>query len=201
MSKPPPTPAPLKGPGSRNFRIFLMLVASFYLLSMWANGAGVPFASRVTPRWFEYYTQISRLFPRANTSSRDFFLEGWDCNTGRFVALDRARFFPMHAGNKENRFHRIAHFHSKDAPVLHALDAFVVDRHNAAPDPLDVTLGGIRIREARRAIPPLGTTVERYAMPDLDALPSEQRRLVYTTPKSKRAERCGKAPPREGEDA
>jgi hypothetical protein len=119
--------------------------------------------------------------------------------------MDVAPWFPIQAGNKENRFQRAVYFYGRNRKVMADLDRFLVSRRNA-----DVTLGergergeagssagpigGIRIVAASKPIPDPGGPVSRYRPEPLSAYPPERVRTLYQTPERLRWKRCRELP-------
>jgi hypothetical protein len=143
------------------------------------------------------FTQLTALFPKASEYSFEYRVEGWICGENRFRELDYRRWFPMRTGDKENRFQRLGYFYMSrpSRPVLRALDAWLVEHHNAeaAPgDGIDAPIGGIQLMSLRLPIPPVGGELERYRWKPLAEIPESQRKIWYYTPVSTRKERCKK---------
>ncbi len=164
----------------------LRILAVVYLAGVWLDGVGSTAFAKVLPRPVGYFFQVSVLFPLAALTTIDYRAEGWLCREGRWVELDTTPYFPIDAHTKENRFNRVMHFARDDHKVMAALDDYLVHEHNAHHD---TQIGGVRLQSLRIPIPKLGH-VERYALHSLADYPEDQRKRFFTTPKSKRAERC-----------
>lgn len=194
-AKPEPV-APPPPPWRRNV---LVAVAAIYLAVVWLDGVGSNLPAKLLPRAALYFGQIAALFKWAGEKQIDYRAEGWLCAEKRWVEIDVRPFFPLDAGNKENRFYRAVQFYRRDRKVMRALDEFIVQRENARSDR---RIGGVRILSLRIPYPAPGSTIEPYKRQELSTYPEEQRHNWYWTPKSKRHERCGdrSAPPPKDDD-
>ncbi len=87
------------------------------------------------------------------------------------------------------------HFFRQDETTMHALDAYLVERHASGKglDGIDAlkTLGGVRLLSLRIPLPNPGEALERNRRLPLAAYPEDERHVFYHTPRSKLAERCG----------
>jgi hypothetical protein len=172
----------------------LTVVAAVYFGSIWLDAMGSNLHTRLLPNTLTYFTQVAGLFPNAALATIEYRVEGWDCAGNRWREIDPRTDFPMDADSKENRFYRALHFFRQSRPVMHALDEFLVDRHNArARDGREEVglIGGIRTQSIRVPLPQPGQKIERYARLPADSYPEGQRHYWYWTLTSRREERCG----------
>jgi hypothetical protein len=178
-------------------RLALGAVATAYLAGVWLDGVGSTLPSHLLPRVPNYFLQIAALFPRAATMSIDYRAEAWVCADKKWEELDTRPYFPLDPDDKENRFQRVMHFFRQDETTMHALDAYLVDRHASGKgdDGIDAvkTVGGVRLLSLRIPLPNPGDPVERFRRLPLASYPEEQRHVFYHTPRAKAAERCGTA--------
>ncbi|HVZ32679.1 MAG TPA: hypothetical protein VG963_09655, partial [Polyangiaceae bacterium] len=159
---------------------------------------------RWLPSFITYFTEAAALFPNAAQAIIDYRVEGWECSEQRWREIDPRVDFPIDADSKENRFYRALHFFRQNRPVMHALEAYLIERHNARAREAreDVGLiGGIRTLSLRLPVPEPGEHVERYSRQPIDAHPASQRHNWYWTPASRRAENCGLPSPRQEAEA
>ena len=153
-------------------------------------------ATSKVPRPLRYFTQIAGLFPRANRSTIEYHAEGWSCRDKAWREIDLRPWFPIDAGDKENRFSRVMGFYSRERKVMEALEAFVVERANegalerTARGDAAEQIGGARFSVLHVPLPELGARVERYAWHPLASAPDAWKRDLYWTRLSKRRERC-----------
>jgi hypothetical protein len=172
----------------------LTAIAALYLGCVWLDAMGSNLHTRLLPNTLTYFTQVAGLFPNAAVATIEYRVEGWDCAGNRWREIDPRPDFPMDADSKENRFYRALHFFRQSRPVMHALDEFLVDRHNArareAREKVGL-IGGIRTQSIRVPLPQPGQKIEPYARLPADSYPEDQRRYWYWTPRSRREERCG----------
>ncbi|HEX7668761.1 MAG TPA: hypothetical protein VF395_04220 [Polyangiaceae bacterium] len=172
----------------------LTVVAAMYLGSIWLDAVGSNLHTRLLPNTLTYFTQVAGLFTTAALATIEYRVEGWDCAGNRWREIDPRPDFPMDADSKENRFYRALHFFRQRRPVMHALDEFLVGRHNARAREGRETIGlvgGIRTQSIRVPFPKPGQKVEPYVRLPADSYPEEERRYWYWTQKSRREERCG----------
>src|SRR5262249_11409221 len=114
--------------------------------------------------------------------------KGYRCARRRFEELDLSPYFPIHAGDKENRFDRALFFYLENKRVLEALDAYIVDAESKRGDPI----GGVMIFSLRAPISEPGSDEPRYRRVPVDQIPpSVTRRYWYVTGSDERARRCG----------
>ena len=173
----------------------LRVLAALYLVGVWLDGTGTGIAARVLPRTPNYFLQVAALFPYDPPSpSIDYRAEAFLCVDERaWTEIDTRPYFPIDADDKENRFERVMHFFRENRKTMNALDAYLVERHNAGgrEDGIQGRIGGVRFVSLRIPIPPPGTRLERTVRRPLSAYPDEQRALFYHTPRSRLGERCG----------
>lgn len=181
----------------RSGRAVLLFVAAAYLATVWLDGVGSNVPSKLLPRPWVYFAQVSALFPHAAITTIDYRAQGWSCAERRWVEIDVRPYFLLDRDNKENRFQRALQFYRRSRPVMRALDDYVVKRHNAAEP---TRIGGVRFLSLRVPYPALGKHVEPYARKPLASYPESQVKHWYWTPKSIRAERCGSKPASEDTD-
>lgn len=115
------------------------------------------------------------------------------CSEQRWKEIDTRPHFPMHAGNKENRFYRAMHFYRKHRQTLQSLDEYLVDSHNR--DASSERIGGVRLLSLRIPLPALGDPAPRWSRRPASEFQGDRRRNWYWTPRSKRAARCGESGP------
>ncbi|WP_438016247.1 hypothetical protein WMF18_36195 [Sorangium sp. So ce315] len=174
-------------------------LGALYLASILLAAAGSPLPERLLPRTALYFTQIARLFPYAALSSIDHRAEGFRCSDRAWVEIDTRPYFPISAGDKENRFYRAMHFFRQNRPVLQALDEFLVARHNArltagiTEGTAGGRIGGVRLSSLRLPLPEPGQRFPRHERRPLDTMPEELRKVRYHTPQLKRRARCEEA--------
>jgi hypothetical protein len=148
-------------------------------------------------RTLGYFAQSTALFPRSDEYAIEFRLEAWSCTTQAWVPMDMRPYFPMHADDKEGRFQRLAYFYDRERTVMMALDDYLVAQHTAGDgdgrDGVTGPIGGIRLYEVTRPIPPLGATIDRYVFDPMGAVSAELRKDKFWTKSSRRAQRCGNA--------
>jgi hypothetical protein len=174
----------------------LVVLAALYLLTVWLDGVGSTVPHKLMPRTWVFFAQVSALFTTASPKIVDYRAEGWVCSERRWVEIDLLPYFPLDAGNKENRFQRALQFYRRNRTVMHALDDFVVHHHNARGS--EPSIGGVRFLSLRIPYPPPGAHVEPYAVRPVSAYAKDERKDWYFTPRSRRAERCGEG--QSGED-
>ena len=178
-------------------RVALRVLAGTYLAGVWLDGVGSTLPSRMLPRVPNYFLQIAALFPRAATMSIEYRAEAWVCADRQWEELDTRPYFPLDPEDKENRFQRVMHFFRQDEKTMHALDAYLVERHASGRgldgiDPVKA-IGGVRLLSLRIPLPKPGEPLERNHRLTLSAYPDDERHVFYHTPRSKAVERCGTA--------
>lgn len=187
---PPPPPPIAELPEAPTWRRNLLLgVAALYLTTVWLDGVGSNLPAKLAPRPWVYFGQIAALFRWAGEKQIDYRAEGWICAEHRWEEIDVLPFFPLDAGNKENRFYRAVQFYRRDRKVMRALESYVVSRHNAREP--DKRIGGVRFSSLRIPYPAPGSRIEPYERKPLASYTQDQRHDWYWTPGSKRRERCG----------
>ena len=173
------------------------LLAGAYLVCVWVDGVGCSAPYKVLPGTLSYFVGIAQLFPRAASAIVEYRVEGWVCKDKRWEELDYRPYFPLHADDKENRFHRIMFFFRKDTDAMESLDDYLVARHNdgrhAHTDGITSghPIGGVRFVSLRIPIPGAGTQVQRFRHRGLSEYPRNYRHTVYRTDKATLDERCG----------
>ena len=78
--------------------------------------------------------------------SIEYRAEAWVCADKKWEELDTRPYFPLDPEDKENRFQRVMHFFRQDETTMHALDAYLVERHASGKG-----LDGIDCGQARSA--------------------------------------------------
>jgi hypothetical protein len=182
--KEPPEPI-ARGPGPnwlRNVLAALALVYFFALLKHPPHSRGL--------RAISFFTESTCLFPQADVVAQEFRLDGWSCACKAWAPIDPRAYFPIQADDKESRFQRFAYFYKATREAMQALEAWVLDRHDATDDGLAGAIGGIRLTKWTRPIPDPGTDLERYEYRPLTKVPDSERKDLYYTPASKRKARC-----------
>jgi hypothetical protein len=189
------TAAVASGPGPRWLRRALVAAAVIYLAGLWleAYGAGM---QRVLPRPVLYFMQVARLFPNAVPMTTEYRVEAWSCEDRAWHELDERPYFPLHANDKESRFQRAMFFYHHAAPVMKALDAYLVDAANA--DAGRPPIGGVQLLSLRIPVPMPGQPFPRYQRKALDEYPPDYRKYWYRTPNAARTERCNQEIDRRG---
>lgn len=187
----------IRPPGPKWFRLALGIAGGVYLVAIFLGSAGSSVPEKSLPRPLLYFTQVACLFPRAATHSIDYRAVAWSCRKQRFQELDYRAYFPLRPDDKENRYHRVAHFYRNNRRVMQALDAHLVEKHNAkveqgeSPgDGIEGPIGGILVMSLRIPLPEPGTQVDRFTSTPLTEVPREWRKSWYRTPRSLRDERC-----------
>lgn len=113
----------------KSTHVALRVLAGAYLAGVWLDGVGSTLPSHLLPRVPNYFLQVAALFPRAATMSIDYRAEAWVCADRKWEELDTRPYFPLDPDDKENRFQRVMHFFRQDETTMHALDAYLVERH------------------------------------------------------------------------
>jgi hypothetical protein len=184
-------PSPPRARGRTAVRV----LAGVYLAGVWLDGVGSTLPSHVFPRVTNYFFQVAALFPRAATMTIDYRAEAWVCADKKWEEIDPRPYFPIDPDDKENRFQRVMHFFRQQEETMHALDAYLVERHASGngQDGIspDETIGGVRLLSLRIPLPNPGEPLERNRRLPLSAYPEDERHVWYHTPRSKVAERCG----------
>lgn len=181
------------GWGPRGFRLALALLAAVYFLLLFVASSGGGVLDRF-PGPVRFFTQAACLFPSASEKVIEYRAEVWSCRQRQFLPFDPRIDFPIQADDKESRFQRLGHFYRSSPPVMQALEAFLVARHNARSEPVDGVdgpIGGMRFLSLRIPFPPPGSPTARYEYRPL-ALPPEgtEKKPWYMTPGATRAKRC-----------
>ncbi|HVY48531.1 MAG TPA: hypothetical protein VHB21_21730 [Minicystis sp.] len=200
-SKPPSPPPVAERPPSNARVVALTALGAAFLALVFMDAAGWDQLTLRVPRPLHYFAQIATLFPRADGATTEYHAEAWVCRDRRWVEVAVEPFFPIDAGEKENRFARILHFYPRDArdrPVMNALDDFLVDHLNERAreiaarggGPGAELVGGVRFSRLSIPIPALGAPVARYARHPLADSPPAWKHDKYWTRLSKRRERC-----------
>lgn len=182
----------------------LVILAAAYVGLVWLQGTGNALPRRVLPATALYFVQIAALFTSRATVVVDYRAEAWLCEQRRWVEMDVRTYFPINRDDKENRFHRTLHFFSTHRQTLQELESFLIDRSVGDVGlglPAGARIGGVRFVRLRLPIPPAGAAPTRWRREPLADHPDEQRRPLYWTPRSRRAQRCGGLPPLPSEDA
>jgi hypothetical protein len=173
-----------------------------YLTMLFLDAVGTGLPQRVLPRPLAFFVQAAQLFPEKAEQIIEWRAKGWRCATGRFEELDLRPHFPIHSGDKENRFDRAMFFYLRAPRVLSALDQFLRERE-ATLGP-DHRIGGVMLLSLRRPIPPPGSDEARYQRVPLDQIAFDrekagavaagpERKYWYVTPADERERRCREA--------
>jgi hypothetical protein len=186
-----------RGIGPPWLRLALVGVACVYYLGLFVAGTRKTPITAI-PRWAAFFVEAPGLFPFADRLSFEFKLDGWACSPRAWVPIDPRAYFPIEADNKESRFQRLVWFYrfhdnSKEnlRAVMNAIDDYVIAHHADVDDGYRGELGGIRVYEVYRDLPPPGADVARYASSPLAPLaPGEQRKEIFNTKPSARKKRC-----------
>lgn len=189
---------------SGSLRIALRWLACAYLVGVWLDGTGSTLPALVLPRAVNYFLQVAALFPSAALASIDYRAEGWACADQKWEELDTRPYFPIEPDDKENRFQRVMHFFRQDRRTMHALDAYLVERHRLGGHDdgiADRAIGGVRLSSLRIPIPRPGDSLERPRRKPLRDYPEKENHVFYHTPRSTIAERCGAGDLGVGRDA
>ena len=144
-------------------------------------------------RWLRpvmFFTDATKLFPRASVYALEYRLEVWPCGR-RWEPIDPRPYFPIEPDDKESRLQRLGYFYERNRTVMQALDDYLSAGHAAgADDGVAGRIGGIRLVKVVRPLPDVGQPVERYHFEPRAPIPPEQRRDVYFTPGPERKRRC-----------
>jgi hypothetical protein len=194
------SPRIVTGPGSPTFRAALGVVGAVYLAAIFLVSAGSSVPRETLPRPALYFTQIACLFPKAATHVIEYRIAAHACDEHRDRELDTRVYFPMRPDDKENRFHRLGHFHRSDSRVMRALDEHLVDKHNArvrdgvsSRDGIEGPIGGIALLSLRIPLPSPGDEVPRYEPAAYLDVPPDWRRFWYRSRKADIDARCAEA--------
>ncbi len=176
------------------------LVAGVYLISVFVEGLWPDTMHRLVSRPVAYFAQIAKLFADRSEVSIDFRVEGFRCDRHQFQELDIRPYFPMHADDKENRFDRTMSFFIENPRVYAALDAYIVEHHNArvaAGDATDLPrIGGVELLSVRIPIPAPGDDFPRYHRVPIAEMPRDWvRKPWYLTRLDDRMRRCDEVAP------
>ena len=187
-----------KPPGPQWLHRLLVAVAGCYLAAIFLGSLGSSLPRDLLPRSFLYFTQVACLFPHAATHTIEYRAAGFSCKEGKFQELDDREYFPIHADDKESRFHRVGHFYRSNHTVMAALDRHLVQRHNEhvergneATDGIEGRIGGILVMSLRIPLPAPGTVAPRFTRTPLLEIPRDWRKAWYRTPETRRREVCG----------
>ena len=178
-----------RGVGPRWFRGALAGLATLYGVALLVHPP-----NRGVLRPLAFFTSATCLFPRADRYATEFRLAAWSCDTRAWEPLDPRPYFPIEADDKESRLQRLAYFYKANRTVMRALDDYLVAHHDGRADGVAGAIGGIRLVEDRRELPPVGEAFPRYvfdpraplAAPD----PAHPEREPYHTPGRLHADRC-----------
>lgn len=179
----------VRGFGPPWFRTMLVVLALGYFAALVKR---LPDARWIRP--VAFFTQATCLFPHASSFKTEYRLTAWSCTERRWLPIDVRAYFPMHAANKESRFHRVAHFYKRNRTVMNALEDYVISRHPSVNDGVPGKLGGIRLSQISVPLPAPGAHVPRYVFDPLAPLPTEHVTHRYYTPSSRRRARCESSP-------
>jgi hypothetical protein len=176
----------VNGVGSGRFRLALAGAALVYFGGVLLDAAGAPL-EEVLPRALLYFMQVARLFPNAVDVTTEYRAEGYDCEEQRWTELDVRPYFPLRPDDKENRFDRAMFFYRRSAPVLKALDEYLVSANNLAGR---ASIGGIMLLSLRIPVPAPGHAVEPYRRRPLADYPGSERKYWYRTARDDLGARC-----------
>jgi hypothetical protein len=182
---PRPSVPVAQGPWPRWLRIVLGVAGAGYVASVALGGAG--WARKELPAPVRYFTETACLFPRAGVFAIEYRAEGFECGEKKWIPVDVRPDFPIHADNKESRFHRSMYFFRRNAQVLGALDDYLVEQNAGRGS----KLGGVRLSSLRIPFPEPGGAVERYRYLLIDHYPEKIRKTWYQTPRRRIEARCG----------
>ena len=187
-----------RGPGPRELRIALVVLAGIYFVALkWHT---IAIASPA-----QFFVEATKLFADADTVAIEYRLDAWSCDGHAWVPLDPRPYFPIEADDKESRFQRLGYFYGDHAggetrrTVMMALDDFINARHDSVDDGVAGKIGGIRLYKLSRPLPEPGDPVARYVYEPLAAPPDNAKRTeLFHTRASNRKSRC-KAPVEDAE--
>jgi len=187
------------GWGPPGFRLALAVVAGLYFACLFIASVGGGGAGEKIPQPARFFVQAACLFPSASQKVIEYRAELWSCRERKFVPFDPRADFPIRADDKESRFQRLGHFYRTSAPVMQALDEFLLVRHNARAEPVDGVdgpVGGMRFVSLRIPFPQPGEPTARFEYRPLAPGPEgTEEKPWYMTPASTRAKRCEAAGP------
>jgi hypothetical protein len=173
------------------------LLAAVYLVCIWVDGIGCSAPYKILPGTLSYFVGIAQLFPKAAAATIEYRVEGWVCKDKRWEELDYRPYFPLHADDKENRFHRIMYFYRKDKDTMEFLDDYFVAQHNAGRHTDGITsghaIGGVRLVSPRIPLPKPGDELSRFRHRALFEYPKSYRHTVFHTEKTDLDQRCGES--------
>jgi hypothetical protein len=174
------------GFGTRRFRLALAAAALVYFAGVLLNAAGAPL-QEIVPRPLLYFMQVAKLFPNAVDVATEYRAEAYVCDERRWVELDVRPFFPLRPDDKENRFERAMFFYHRSAPVMKALDDYLVRANNfggRAP------IGGVMLLSLRIPVPPPRRATAPYRRRPLADHPAAERKYWYRTSLDDVSARC-----------
>jgi hypothetical protein len=172
--------------GGPRFRRVLGAAAFLYFAGVLLDAAGARL-EEVVPRPLLYFMQVARLFPNAVDITTEYRAEAYLCEERRWTELDVRPFFPLRADDKENRFDRAMFFYRRSAPVLKALDEYLVRANNLAEH---APIGGVMLLSLRIPVPPPGTATAPYRRAPLSDHPAAERKYWYRTSRDDANARC-----------
>jgi hypothetical protein len=178
--------AVVNGAGSRRVRLALATAALVYFAGLLLNALGAPL-EEVIPRPLLYFMQVARLFPNAVEVTIEYRAEAYDCEQQRWTELDVRPYFPLRPDDKENRFDRAMFFYRRSAPVMKALDEYLVSANNRAGR---APIGGVMLLSLRIPVPAPGRAVEPYRRRPLADYPAGERKYWYRTSRDDFTARC-----------
>ncbi len=196
-----PAPPPVaKAWPTAGMPLFLSALAVIYLASVWLGAAGSDVPYHVLPHSGLYFTQTACLFPHSALDAIDYRAEGWVCSREAWAPIDVHPDFPVDRYNKESRFQRVMHFYRRNERTMHALDAYLVHRHDARVRDTGRgdLIGGVRLLDLRIPLGTPGVYVPRFVEKPLSDYPKSERHDFYWTPGHVRDERCAKLAPKGG---
>jgi hypothetical protein len=174
------------GIGGARLRRVLAGAALVYFAGVLLDAAGAPL-EEVVPRPLLYFMQVARLFPNAVDITTEYRAEAYLCEERRWTELDVRPYFPLRADDKENRFDRALFFYRRSAPVLKALDEYLVRANNLAGR---APIGGVMLLSLRLPVPPPGTAAAPYRRAPLSDFPAAERKYWYRTSRDDASARC-----------
>jgi hypothetical protein len=176
----------LDGVGARPFRRALAAAALAYFVGVLLNALGAPL-DEILPRPLLYFMQVARLFPNAVDVVTEYRAEAYLCEERQWTELDVRPYFPLRPDDKENRFDRAMFFYRRSAPVMKALDEYLVSANNLAGR---APVGGIMLLSLRIPVPAPGSAVEPYRRRPLADYPAGERKYWYRTSRDDLGARC-----------
>jgi hypothetical protein len=179
------------GPGPGWFRFVLAVAALTYYLLITCVDHQSKLKAKL-PAAITYFTQETELFANADRYVLDFHTDAWSCERRQWEPLDPRPYFPLHAGDKENRLFRVLTMYLKEPgkhshwfrPVARALERYIVEHHAAGGDDgVAGPIGGVRFTRTFTAFGWPGDDVPRYEYRPLDPLPwGLHKEQAYETP-------------------